>query len=86
MTHGGPILMMQIENEYGSYGEDKRLRIIDGCDRAQVFVNGEHIATQYQEQIGEDLFVSLIDGENQLDILVENMSRVNYGHKLLAET
>lgn len=54
MTHGGPILMMQIENEYGSYGED--------------------------------LFVSLIDGENQLDISVENMSRVNYGHKLLVET
>lgn len=54
VTHGGPVLMMQIENEYGSYGED--------------------------------LFVSLIDGENQLDILVENMSRVNYGHKLLAET
>ena len=66
--------------------DNQRLRIIDGRDRAQVFVNDEHIATQYQEQIGEDLFVSLIDGENQLDILVENMSRVNYGHKLLAET
>ena len=49
-------------------------------------MNGEHIATQYQEQIGEDLFVSLIDGKNQLDISVENMSRVNYGHKLLVET
>jgi len=23
VTHGDPILMMQIENEYGSYGEDK---------------------------------------------------------------
>lgn len=23
VTHGGPILMMQVENEYGSYGEDK---------------------------------------------------------------
>lgn len=66
--------------------DNQRLRIIDGRDRAQIFVNGEHIATQYQEQIGEDLFVSLIDEENQLDILVENMSRVNYGHKLLAET
>lgn len=66
--------------------DNQRLRIIDGRDRAQVFVNGEHIATQYQEQIGEDLFVSLIDEENQLDILVENMSRVNYGHRLLAET
>ncbi len=24
VTHGGPILMVQIENEYGSYGDDKR--------------------------------------------------------------
>ena len=23
ITHGGPILMMQVENEYGSYGDDK---------------------------------------------------------------
>ena len=23
VTHGGPILMVQVENEYGSYGEDK---------------------------------------------------------------
>ncbi len=28
ITHGGPILMVQIENEYGSYGDDKKyLRI-----------------------------------------------------------
>ena len=44
-------------------------------------MNGEHIATQYQEQIGEDLFVSLIDGENQLDILVENMSKSQTGDR-----
>lgn len=24
ITHGGPVLMMQIENEYGSYGSDKK--------------------------------------------------------------
>ena len=24
ITHGGPVLMMQIENEYGSYGRDKK--------------------------------------------------------------
>lgn len=24
VTHGGPILMMQVENEYGSYGRDKK--------------------------------------------------------------
>ena len=23
ITHGGPIIMMQVENEYGSYGDDK---------------------------------------------------------------
>jgi len=24
VTHGGPVLMMQVENEYGSYGDDKQ--------------------------------------------------------------
>ena len=23
ITHGGPVLLMQVENEYGSYGDDK---------------------------------------------------------------
>ncbi|MET3557735.1 beta-galactosidase [Streptococcus rupicaprae] len=66
--------------------EPERLRLIDGRDRAQVFVNQEHVITQYQSEIGEDILHQLPDGESQLDILMENMGRVNYGHKLLTET
>ena len=66
--------------------EEERYRIIDGRDRAKVYLNGEHIMTQYQEKIGEDIFVQPPFAENELTILMENMGRVNYGHKLLADT
>lgn len=66
--------------------DPERLRVIDGRDRIQLFVNGKLAATQYQEEIGEDIMAELDAGDNRLDILVENMGRVNYGHKLLAST
>ena len=44
------------------------------------------MATQYQEHIGEDIRYALPEKDNQLDVLVENMGRVNYGHKFLADT
>ena len=67
--------------------EDERIRIIDGRDRAQLFVDGKWVSTQYQTEIGEDIFYQ---GEkkalSRFDILIENMGRVNYGHKFLADT
>ena len=67
--------------------EEERIRIIDGRDRAQLFVDGKWVATQYQTEIGEDIFYQ---GEkkalSRFDILIENMGRVNYGHKFLADT
>ncbi|MDU7551941.1 MAG: beta-galactosidase, partial [Streptococcus mitis] len=67
--------------------EEERLRIIDGRDRAQLFVDGQRIATQYQTEIGEDIYCQgNRKGSSQLDILIENMGRVNYGHKFLADT
>ena len=39
----------------GKLGIEERLRIIDGRDRAQLFVDGQWIATQYQTEIGEHL-------------------------------
>nr|WP_207927397.1 beta-galactosidase family protein [Streptococcus catagoni] len=67
-----------------SKDEAERFRIIDARDRAQVFVNEKKVSTQYQEEIGEDIFIDLEEGTNQLDILIENMGRVNYGPKLEA--
>ncbi|MGY0402207.1 glycoside hydrolase family 35 protein [Carnobacterium jeotgali] len=66
--------------------EEEFYRVIDGSDRVHFFLNEEKIATQYQEEIGEKIYGSPITGSNQLDVLVENMGRVNYGHKLLADT
>ena len=66
--------------------EPERIRVVDGRDRAQVFVNQQLVATQYQEHIGEDIRYALPEEKNQLDVLVENMGRVNYGHKFLADT
>ncbi|MFU0785690.1 MAG: Beta-galactosidase [Enterococcus gilvus] len=66
--------------------EEERLRVIDGRDRSQLFLNGEWKATQYQTEIGEDIQVSMAQENNQLDLLIENMGRVNYGHKLFADT
>lgn len=66
--------------------KEEYYRIIDARDRAQLYLNGQHITTQYQEQIGERIDVELTKEMNQLDILIENMGRVNYGHKLLADT
>lgn len=66
--------------------DQEKLRLIDGRDRAQVFLNGKKVATQYQEEIGQEIVLDLIQEENQLDVLIENMGRVNYGAKLLADT
>lgn len=66
---------------------EERLRIIDGRDRAQVYVNDRYLATQYQTEIGKDLLIAEDEKESvNLKILLENMGRVNYGHKLLADS
>lgn len=66
---------------------EERLRIIDGRDRAQVYVNDRYLATQYQTEIGKDLLIAGDEKDSiNLKILLENMGRVNYGHKLLADS
>lgn len=66
--------------------EDERFRVIDARDRIQVYANDQHVATQYQDEIGEDIILPQEKSENNIKILVENMGRVNYGHKLTAPT
>nr|WP_156806149.1 beta-galactosidase family protein [Streptococcus sp. S784/96/1] len=64
----------------------ERLRVIDARDRIQVYENDYHVATQYQDEIGEDIALEMTQKYTNLKILVENMGRVNYGHKLEAAT
>lgn len=66
--------------------QQETLRLIDGRDRAQVFLDECHVATQYQEEIGQDIKLNLRQSASQLDVLFENMGRVNYGAKLVSAT
>lgn len=64
--------------------EAERYRVIDASDRVHFYVNGKLQQIQYREEIGEDIFVQQEKEENVISVLVENMGRVNYGHRLLA--
>lgn len=66
--------------------EEEKLRVIDARDRIHVFVDDEKVATQYQEEIGGDIMIQQKNDCSKVDILVENMGRVTYGHKLEAPT
>lgn len=60
-------------------------KLVDCDDRAQVFVNQKLIATQYKETMGENIPLELdLDENNTIDILVENLGRINYGASLVS--
>lgn len=90
-----PKSMEELDQQYGYTlyrtrmkrdSEDEYFRVIDASDRVHFFVNEEKIATQYKEEIGEKIETRLTNHLNTIDVLVENMGRVNYGSKLLADT
>ncbi|RIO02360.1 beta-galactosidase [Mammaliicoccus sciuri] len=64
----------------------EKFRIVDARDRVKMYIDGEHVYTAYQQEIGDAFEAELQSEEPQIDILVENMGRVNYGYKLLAST
>ena len=91
-----PVKMEDLGQSYGYLlyrteaswdADEEKIRVIDGRDRMQLFVDGKLMSTQYQAEIGQDIFVA---GEkkttHRIDVLMENMGRVNYGHKFLADT
>lgn len=61
----------------------KRIRLCKANDRAQIFVDGNPVATLYDRELLEEkpLDISFRKGA-RLDILVENMGRVNFGSRL----
>ena len=64
----------------------EKFRIVDARDRVKMYIDGEHVYTAYQQKIGDTFEAELQSEDPQIDILVENMGRVNYGYKLLAST
>jgi beta-galactosidase len=59
------------------------LRLINTKDRAKIYVNQKEAVTQYDLELGKPAQIILDkQKDNTLDILVENMGRVNFGEKL----
>ncbi len=63
-------------------GTAERLTLRGLHDRAQIFINGKEIGVLERELHQDNLEVKIPPGGAQLDILVENMGRVNYGPNL----
>lgn len=65
----------------GFIGENT-ITIEDVNDRAMVFIDGEYVETLERAKHEKSLKINLLKGEHTLEILVENMGRVNYGSYL----
>lgn len=96
-TSAYPLSMEVAGNGYGyllyalrlkNYHRETKLKVIEASDRVQVYLNQTYQATQGQGEIGEVLtLLDETDSETTaVNVLVENLGRVNYGHKLNAPT
>ncbi|GAC1590768.1 MAG: beta-galactosidase [Hymenobacter sp.] len=65
---------------------EKMLKIRDLRDYAIIMVNGKRVGTLDRRERQDSLRLNLPAGKVQLDILVENMGRVNFGEYLLQNT
>ena len=63
---------------------DTTLKVTETGDRFQFIVNNELKVSQYQNELGKDVSVTLPLELNTLDILVENQGRNNYGPTLIS--
>lgn len=65
-------------------GGEMKVKAIQTADRVQFYLNGRYQGTQYGDEIGEEILMKFEEGLNTLEILVENLGRVNYGYKLMS--
>ncbi len=63
-----------------------KIRLYDANDRAKVYVNEEHLITMYDLELLKEHAVSFdfsdSEGDDYIDILMENMGRVNFGPRI----
>ena len=90
-----PLTFKDMDLDYGfmlysteiKYTDDaKRSITIDGLqDRAMIFVNGEYVGCIMRDRQQEPIIFEVPKEGAELDILVENMGRVNYGCAMINE-
>lgn len=87
MEEAGPGLgYMLYRTHVKGFGERMKVKAIQTSDRAHFYLNGTLEGVQYQHEIGTEIEMYFEKGDNTLELLVENMGRVNYGYKLQALT
>ena len=94
-THGlHPVSMEKLDQDYGytlyrtvltNERELRSIQLVDAADRAKIYLNGQCIATLYDRELNKahafETPVPVPEGA-VLEILVENLGRVNYSYKL----
>jgi beta-galactosidase len=85
------LTMEQLQQNYGyilyrtSLHKGKHIekcRILDAGDRAILFANQNKVATRFNLELDQECDFDVPEEEVTLDILMENMGRVNYGVRL----
>ena len=92
-----PVSMERIDQAYGytlyhttmvHEKEILKIQLVDAADRAKIYLDGELILTLYDRELEKayefETPVPVRKGAS-LDILVENMGRVNYSYKLMKQ-
>lgn len=77
---------MLYRSKIKNYHHDEKIKVIDAADRCHIYIDEKLIATQYKDEIGTEIEFSSENEVINVDILVENLGRVNYGHKLNSPT
>ncbi len=95
ITNTYPLCMEKLDQNYGytlyrsKLEKEKnisKIRLYDANDRAKVYVNEEHLITMYDLELLKERGVSCdfsdSGKDNYIDILTENMGRVNFGPRI----
>ncbi|SHH12339.1 beta-galactosidase [Butyrivibrio fibrisolvens DSM 3071] len=91
-----PVSMEKLDQSYGyilyhtklkEIPEINGIRLVDANDRAKVYVDHKHVATMYDRELLEDKKIEppVPTLGKDMDILVENMGRVNFGPYMLKQ-
>ncbi|WP_239257293.1 glycoside hydrolase family 35 protein [Listeria ilorinensis] len=94
-TNAFPLTMEECDHPYGYIlyrtsikgpKSAQKCKIVEASDRVQLYRNAEYLGAKYQEELLAEMQIAFPQVENTVDLLVENMGRVNYGEKLLAHS
>ena len=64
------------------FDNNMNVRAVGASDRVHFYLNGEYKGVKYQDELIEPIEMHFNNGDNVLELLVENVGRVNYGYKL----